>query len=44
MQNIHTPSKADNFWEVYYDIKRIRIKNNIPVTTEIRKEVENSVG
>lgn len=33
MEGINTNSKAENYWEIYYDIKRIRIKNGISVNT-----------
>lgn len=33
MENINTVSKSPEYWEIYYDIKRIRIKNGIGVNT-----------
>lgn len=38
MQDIHTPSKSEKFWKIYYDIKRIRIENGIEVQTEVKQE------
>lgn len=40
MEDIHTPSGSDSFWEVYYDIKRIRIENWIGINTEMEQEPE----
>ena len=37
MQDIHTPTKAKNFWKIYYNIKQIRIQNNIPVQVELKR-------
>lgn len=38
LENINAPSEVPEFWNIYYDIKSIRIKNNIPVITSIEKQ------